>query len=213
MSSDERRAQIIEAVEELFKTRPYSEIGVPEVAALVGITQGLVYHYFPTKESLLVAAVELRAAELLRFCLPDTTQPFLVQVEAAVKGYVDYVEAHSLAYSNLFNGPSAAEPEILHICEQTRLALINHFLEAMGLGRLPLLATRMSLRGYFGYAESVILQWLTGRKLPRGAIEHMLFAAIYSALRAGLASDPGLPLSPKQVAALETSFQRHFRLS
>jgi AcrR family transcriptional regulator len=213
LSSSERRAQIIEAVEELFKTRPYGEIGVPEVAQLVGITQGLVYHYFPSKEALLVAAVKLRARELLRFCLPDKGRPFLDQVETAVKGYIDYVEAHSLAYANLFKGPSVAEPAILRICEQTRLALIDHFLDALGLVRLPLAATRLALRGYIGYSETIILHWLERRQVPRAAIERMCFAGIASALKAGLGGEPSLPLTARQLSTLESSFRRRFDLS
>lgn len=212
LSSDERRRQIIEAVEELFKTRPYADIGVPDVAEVVGITQGLVYHYFPTKEALLVAAVELRASELLRFCLSDVTQPFMTQLERAVKGYIDYVEAHSVAYINLFTGPGAAEPEILRICEQTRQAMINHFLTALHLERAHLPATRLSLRGYFGYAECVILNWLKPRNVERPVLERMCYAAILSALKAGLASEVQTPLSPQQLAQLEASFKQHFEL-
>jgi AcrR family transcriptional regulator len=213
LSPEGRRAQIIEAVEELFKSRSFAEIGVPEVAKLVGITQGLVYHYFPTKEALLIAAVELRANELLQYCLPDPSEPLLVQIERGVRGYVDYVEAHSLAYGNLFNGPSAAEPEILRICEETRKVLIDRFLVALGIAQLALPATRLSLRGYFGYSESVILKWLERRQVPRTTIERMCYAAILSALRVGLSSDPEVPLSPTQLAALETSFKRHFSLA
>lgn len=212
LGPNERRAQIIEAVEELFKSRPYAEIGVPDVAQLVGITQGLVYHYFPTKEALLVAAVELRANELLAYCLPDRDKPFVVQIERGVKGYIDYVETHSLAYANLFNGPSAGEPEILRICEETRKTLINHFLVALGVSHLPLRATRLSLRGYFGYSENVILSWLSARQVPRTTIERFCFSAILSALRAGLACEADLPFSQGQLAGLEQAFKKHFAL-
>jgi AcrR family transcriptional regulator len=212
LSPDERRAQIIEAVEELFKTRSYAEIGVPDVAERVGITQGLVYHYFPTKEALLVAAVELRAQELLRFCSPDAALPFVVQVQNGVKGYIDYVEAHGLAYANLFKGATAAEPEVLRICEETRMQLIERFLQALGVHELQLPATRLSLRGYVGYSESVILKWLEQRSVPRATIERLCLAAIIDALRVGLASDPELALSPEQLRELERAYRDHLEL-
>jgi AcrR family transcriptional regulator len=203
--AQERRAQIIEAVEELFKTRSYDEIGVPDVAQLVGITEGLVYHYFPTKEALLVAAVALRAQELLRFCSPDPALPFAVQLRNGVKGYIDYVESHSLAYANLFKGATASQPEVTRICEATRMQLIELFLEALGVQQRELPATRLSLRGYIGYSESVILKWLEQRSVPRATIERLCLAAIVGALRAGLAGDAEPPLTAEQLAALEAA--------
>lgn len=210
LSPEARRAQIIGVAEEIFSTHPYAEFGVPEVARALGITPGLVYHYFPSKEALLVAAVEQRARELLAFCAPDTSRPFLEQIQLGIKGYLDYVEAHSLAYRNLFRGPSANEPDVLRICESTRLAIIAHYMGGLGLGSEPMPALRLSLRAYFGFSETAILQWLESPLLPRQTIERMCRRLVLAAFRAGLENEPGSPFSAQQLALLEQAYLEHF---
>ena len=108
LSPAERRAQIVDVTERLFATHAYSEVSVPDVARAAGITPGLVYHYFPTKEALFLAAYEVRARELLLFCEPEPRLPFEEQVHRGVRGYLDFVEAHGQAYLNLFHGPAVA---------------------------------------------------------------------------------------------------------
>lgn len=199
LSSSERRAQIIVAAEDLFKTRPYSEFGVPEVARALGITQGLVYHYFPSKEALVVAAVEARARELLTFCLPEETLPLGEQIERGVAGYLDYVEAHNVAYLNLFRGATASEPDVLRICEETRTMIIGRLLSSLGLLAHAAPATRLSLRAYFGYSENAVLQWLDRRDIPRATLEKMLRSMMLAAVQAGLGNE--LPTSLKRGGA------------
>jgi AcrR family transcriptional regulator len=212
MSPQERRTQIIDIVEELFKTRPYAELGVSDVAETAGVTEGLVYHYFPTKEALFIAAFEVRAQELLRFCLPDPNLPLIEQVERGVKGYIDFVEAHSVAYLNLFTGPTAAEPAFQQVCEEARRRIVDHFIGAIGLGPQPLPVTRLSLRSYLGYSESAVLQWLARRDVLRPVLERTLFAIIGTVLLIGLSSEDEAPLPPEALAELLSAYRRHFAL-
>jgi AcrR family transcriptional regulator len=212
LSPADRRAQLIAITEELFKTTQYSEFDVSDVAKAAGITQGLVYHYFPTKEALLLSAFELRTEELLQFCDPDRSLPFLEQVEMGVKRYMDFVENHRVVYLNLFRGPTAAEPDIQRVCEETREAIVSRFLAGLGLENVLLPATRLSLRGYLGYAEATVLLWLEHRTATRAIVERMLFSVIITAIRIGMTSDPNAPLSPEALAQLETAYRTHFDL-
>ncbi|HEX7481634.1 MAG TPA: TetR/AcrR family transcriptional regulator [Polyangiales bacterium] len=211
-SPEERRAQIIAVAEELFRSVPYSQLGVADVAKAAGITQGLVYHYYPSKEALFVAAFELRASELLRFCLPDVTLPLQEQAELGVRGYLDFVDAHDMAYLNLFRGPASTEVEFQRVCEQTRAAIVEHFVAALGLTRRKLPATRLSMRGYLGYAEAVILDWLEHRQVSRSVIERMMHSIIVAALQAGLLSDRSMGLSPSDLETVVRSYREHFGL-
>ena len=135
LSPVERRAQIVDVTERLFATRAYSEIGVPDVARAAGITPGLVYHYFPTKEALFLAAYEVRARELLLFCEPEPSLPFEEQVHRGVRGYLDFVEAHGQAYLNLFHGPAVAEEGFVLVCEMTRELMVDRFVGGLEIGR------------------------------------------------------------------------------
>ena len=187
LSPEERRAQLMAIAEDLFQTRPYDEIGVVDVAKAAGITHGLIYHYFASKEDLFTATFEARSRELVDLCSPDPTLPVPVQVELGVTGYLDYVEAHRVAYLNLFR--SVGNEEFQQLCERTRQQIMDRFLVGLGIDELGAPATRLSLRGYIGYIESVVLNWLEKGTVPRAAVEQLIFAAIGSALRTGFAID------------------------
>lgn len=212
LSPDQRRKQLIGIVEDLFRSRPYEELGVPDVARQAGVTQGLVYHYFPTKEALFLAAFRDRADELLRRCLPALDAPLPVLVERAVGGYLDFVEERRVVYLNLFRGTTASEPVVHRLCEETRFRIVDHFMASLGVGPHELPAMRLSLRGYIGYAESVILEWIERAHgdTPRSTVEKLLYAAILGAIRGGLSCEATPPLGPEALDALEREYRAYF---
>lgn len=55
---DERREQILIAAARVFSRKGLAATKITEVAALAGVSHGLLYHYFPSKEDLFAALVE-----------------------------------------------------------------------------------------------------------------------------------------------------------
>ncbi|HYG59933.1 MAG TPA: TetR/AcrR family transcriptional regulator [Symbiobacteriaceae bacterium] len=53
-----RRGQILETALRLFAAQGYDATSTRQIARTVGITEGLIFHYFPTKASLLSAVLE-----------------------------------------------------------------------------------------------------------------------------------------------------------
>lgn len=205
LSPDERRAQIMEVAERLFATRANADFSVAEVARGAGVTPGLVYHYFVSKERLIAAVCELRANELLQATLSDRKLGPLEQIEHGVKGYLNFVEQHHRVYLNLFRSTTATQPEIVVILERTRLAIIDHFAGILEENLRNVPQFRLALRGYIGFTESIILDWLANRDVTRADIERLCFHAIGGALAAGL---------PQEVdpAHFTLAYQRRFGL-
>ncbi len=54
----ERRAAIVQAALNVFALKGYHNANVSDVAKEAGVSQGTIYHYFPDKEALFVAAYE-----------------------------------------------------------------------------------------------------------------------------------------------------------
>jgi AcrR family transcriptional regulator len=54
---DTRNAQILEVAVELFARRGLSATRIQDIAELAGISQGLVYHYYKSKEDIFVALI------------------------------------------------------------------------------------------------------------------------------------------------------------
>jgi AcrR family transcriptional regulator len=55
---DERPTELLEAALYIFAERGYANTRLEDIAATVGVTKGTIYHYFATKEDLLVQAIE-----------------------------------------------------------------------------------------------------------------------------------------------------------
>jgi AcrR family transcriptional regulator len=55
-----RRAQIVETALRLFAQQGFNGTSTRQIAQAAGITEGLVFHYFPTKAHLLTAVIETR---------------------------------------------------------------------------------------------------------------------------------------------------------
>ncbi len=55
-----RKEQIIEAAITLFAQQGFDGTSTRQIAGSIGITEGLIFHYFPTKADLLNAVLETR---------------------------------------------------------------------------------------------------------------------------------------------------------
>lgn len=207
----ERRAQIIDVAATMFGERPYAELSVREVAQAAGVTDNLVYHYFANKEALFSATFERRAAELLESCLPPDGLPLFEQFRHAIQGYLDFVETNATTYLNLFQGAREADAEVHNIAEQTRLRIAERYLEGLGIKDQPVPTTRLSLRGYIGFVEATVLQWLPERTVTRASVERLVFAAAANTLITALEMDGALPVG-LSAAEFRRGFDRFFAL-
>ena len=58
-AADDKRARLLAAALDLFETRGFDGVAVPEIAAKAGVAVGTVYRYFETKEALVNALYRL----------------------------------------------------------------------------------------------------------------------------------------------------------
>src|SRR5688500_9801794 len=77
-----RRAQLLARGLTLFSSRAYDEVSMDDVARAVGISKGLLYHYFPTKRDFYVAVLKESATDLLA----RTDEPDVPPVERLLRG-------------------------------------------------------------------------------------------------------------------------------
>jgi AcrR family transcriptional regulator len=75
------RERLIEAARMLFLTRGYTATGVAQILKEAGARSGSLYHFFPTKEDLLVAVLE-RYKELL---CPEVIDPVVARVSDPIE--------------------------------------------------------------------------------------------------------------------------------
>ncbi len=66
-----RKQQIMDAALELFATKGYTNCSIAQLASHTGISKGLMYNYFESKEALLVTIIEEGISEILEYFDPD----------------------------------------------------------------------------------------------------------------------------------------------
>ena len=64
LTSEERREHLLHAGVELLGRHGTADISIEEIARAAGVSKGLLYHYFPTKNDFFVAVLARSQAEM-----------------------------------------------------------------------------------------------------------------------------------------------------
>ena len=198
MPLDERRAQLLEAGILLFQEQSYEDVSIEDIAQAVGISKGLLYHYFGGKRSFYVAVFREAARRLVEAAEPDRTLERPQQAIAGMNAYLDFVEQRSGVFLALMQGGLGTDPEVAGIIRDTRLTFAQQILDGIGVSAdRPVFLT--AARSYVGTVEAASLAWLEDPKLERDALVGLLLSALDGIMRAASALDPdaGLDLDPR----------------
>jgi AcrR family transcriptional regulator len=68
---ESRRKQIMDAGLELFASEGYGHCSISQLASFAGISKGLMYNYFDSKEALLMSIIEEGMGEIMDYFDPD----------------------------------------------------------------------------------------------------------------------------------------------
>ena len=163
---EQRRAQLLSLGLQLFADRSYDEISIDELASAAGISKGLLYHYFPSKRDFYIACVRMAANQLVQRTFQAENIEPLDQLRRGLNAYLDFVEEHGRAYSAVFRAGIGTDEEVAAIIDETRATILRRLVEGLGSDTVapPL---RSALRGWLGYVEAVILDWVEFRDVPR----------------------------------------------
>ena len=102
------RAKLIKAARALFARDGYAGVGTEQIARRAGVTRGALYHQFPAKEDLFLAAyeeVERELAEGVAALLGAGTSP-LAAMRAGIRFFLEACRAPDVQRIVLIDGPS-----------------------------------------------------------------------------------------------------------
>ncbi len=187
---DERRAQLLALGLAMFSERSYDEVSIDDLARAAGVSKGLLYHYFPTKRDLYVAALGHAAGRLLDETTLDRAAPPDERLRRGLETYLDFVAQHGKAYVALMRGGIGSDPEVAAIVEQTRSTFAARILEDVP-HEIDKPLVRIALRGWIGFVEATSLDWVKDRAVSRDALVALLSAVLFDAV--GRASNSPSP--------------------
>jgi len=191
MDVDDRRAQLLERGAELFTSHPYEELTMSKIAAEVGISKSLLYHYFPSKQAFFEATLSAWAEELQTRTQVDPDLPPVEQLTSSLEGFLALVEENDVAYRNLMES-AAGVPEIRELIAEVRRATAERILDGLYPGEAPPKA-RIAVSGWLWFMDGACLNWVEHRDVGREELRDLLLGVLMGSL---LAADALPDVSP-----------------
>jgi AcrR family transcriptional regulator len=189
---DERRQQLLERGAELFTSHPYDKLSMSKIAAEVGISKALLYHYFPSKQAFFEATLSSWAEQLREQTEPDPDLPPLEQLQSSLDAFLGLVEENSVAYRNLMH--SATAPEIRDLIDEVRRQTAQRILDGLYAGEAPAKA-RIAVSGWLWFMDGACLDWIEHRDVGREELRDLLLGVLMGALLA-TGEPPEVPQVP-----------------
>ncbi len=109
LSPEARRAQLIDLGVEMLATRRLDELSVELIAKAAGISRGLLFHYFPSKQEFHLEVARAAAAEMIRRTEPDTGRSPVQALRGALASFIEYVEENPDNYKSLVRGAASGD--------------------------------------------------------------------------------------------------------
>jgi len=188
LTPEQRREQILAAAGRLAAHTDLERVPTAAVAAEAGVSEGLLFHYFPTRRALQLAVVERSADELIEAMrgVPEGESP--QRLLAALGTYVDHVEARSQSWRVLLRGSD--DPEVAATLRRVddvsvELLLAGFHTDAEH-APAPLM---LAVRGWLAFEKETCAAWLDD---PSRVGREVLIASLAGALLGALQGVAGM---------------------
>jgi AcrR family transcriptional regulator len=175
LSPEARRAQLIELGVEMLATRRLDELSVDLIAATAGISRGLLFHYFASKQEFHVEVARAAAAEMLRRTEPDAALAPVDALRGALAAFIDYVEENPDNYKSLVRGAASGDAEMRSIFDDTRATMAGRIIDVIAAQGLRMSdRAALAVHGWVAFAEECVIRWLDERAFDRAALLDLL---------------------------------------
>ena len=161
LSPEARRTQLLELGARLFATRSVEEISIDVLAEEAGISRGLIYHYFGSKQDFRLAVIRHAVEDLVEQTAPPADGEPLERMLISLGVYVDYVLANLTLYRSLVRAAAGGTDEIRALYDEGRFALTDRIFREDAQGEIvkDTPQSRLVVRGWSAMAEEMVLTW------------------------------------------------------
>ncbi|MDQ1113777.1 AcrR family transcriptional regulator [Microbacterium testaceum] len=193
LTPDQRRAQLVASGVAFLAEKPLDDLTMEVLSERVGVSRGLVFHYFGSRQGLHREVVITAAAALLEASVPRDDLDPRERLDDTLSRIVAFVREHRGTFFSLVRGVASGDPEVRSEVDRARDVtagwVTDGFLE-LGSGDSPLL--RVALRSWVNFAEEVLVELALGTEMPAAEIVAFLSRSAFGVL----ASVVGEPAGP-----------------
>jgi AcrR family transcriptional regulator len=183
LSAPERRRQLVAIGLAKIVEKPIQDLSMDDIATEAGISRGLLFHYFPTKNDFYLACIAAAGRRMLRTTAPDEDLPGEQQVEMVTRLMVEQIERRRDFYLALVHGHGVADPRVSEVMDSVRAGSTDRVVSALGVPERQ----RDVVRAWWAYTEDRALSWSavpTGeRPVPVSELVEECVAALHALLQ------------------------------
>jgi AcrR family transcriptional regulator len=163
LAPGDRRRQILTAAHGLLETHSIEEISVETVAAQLGVSPGLLFHYFGTQRDFRGAVIQAAATELLGQLRPDPALSPAAQLHAALDTFTQTVACRP----RLFLAVVRYNTELSSLHWNVRAVLAGWLTTGLARAGMPITpAVTATISGWLAFTEEAILNWISAPAQP-----------------------------------------------
>jgi AcrR family transcriptional regulator len=156
-----RRAQLIALGVEMLATRTLDALSVEDIATKAGISRGLLFHYFSSKQEFHIAVARAAAAEMLRRTEPDLALAPVEALRNALDAFMSYVEENPDNYKSLVRGAVSGDSEMRAIFDATRATMARRIIGVVDqLGFTLSERASLAVHGWVAFVEECVVRWI-----------------------------------------------------
>ena len=159
LTPDERRAQLVALGVAALVEHPLDQLTIESLSAEAGVSRGLLFHYFGSKQGLHREVVRTARDSMLRATEPIGDLAPLDRLRDTLSRIVQFVRDHRGTFYSLVRGVASGDVEVRAVVEQAREEqadrVVAVFLE-LGATDSPLL--RIALRSWVAFAEEALVE-------------------------------------------------------
>ncbi|HEY8302729.1 MAG TPA: TetR/AcrR family transcriptional regulator [Jatrophihabitans sp.] len=189
LSPAARRAQLIALGVQMLATRTLDELSVEDIATEAGISRGLLFHYFSSKQEFHLEVARAAAREMIERTEPDRSLPPLDALRGALRAFMAYVSENPDNYKSLVRGAASGDAEMRAIFDRTRSTLAGRIIGVLAELELPL-GPRASLavHGWVAFVEECVVRAIDDHSLDDPQFRDGLLDMLTKALPAVVVS-------------------------
>ncbi|GAA1439175.1 TetR/AcrR family transcriptional regulator [Leifsonia poae] len=159
LTPDERRAQLVALGVAALAEHPLDELTIEGLSAEAGVSRGLLFHYFGSKQGLHREVVRTARDSMLRATEPLADLAPLDRLRDTLNRIVQFVRDHRGTFYSLVRGVASGDLEVREVVEQARELqaerVVAVFLE---LGAADTVMLRIALRSWVAFAEEALVE-------------------------------------------------------
>jgi AcrR family transcriptional regulator len=189
LTPEERRAQLVALGVATLAEHPLDALTIEGLSARAGVSRGLLFHYFGSKQGLHREVVRTARDSMLHATEPVQDLEPIDRLRDTLARIVSFVRDHRGTFYSLVRGVASGDAEVREVVEQARLQqadrVIAVFLE-LGVTDSELL--RIALRSWVTFAEEALVESALNTEMPSAQIVAFLERSV-KAVAASVASD------------------------